>query len=203
MKGKKKVILTVLCAVLLVVGSVLGTMAYLTSQTATATNTFTVGNVAITLDEAKVNINGEPVDNQNNKVDLTAAPRVTANTYKLMPGHTYVKDPTIHIASGSEDCWLFVKVDNGISAIEDNSSTIASQMEANGWTVIDSDKNVYAYRSTVSAGDNISVFGGFKIAGNADTSTCKSAIINITGYAVQADGFSTATAAWAAAPAWQ
>lgn len=199
MKGKKKVILTVLCAVLLVVGSVLGTMAYLTSQTATANNTFTVGNVAITLDEAAVNDDGTV------KTDGNGEPvaRVTANKYKLMPGHTYVKDPTIHVASGSEDCWLFVKVDNGISVIEDNSSTIASQMAANGWTVIDNNKNVYAYRSTVSAGDNISVFGGFKIAGNADTSTYTSATIDITGYAVQADGFSTAADAWAVAPAWK
>ena len=196
MKGKKKVILTVLCAVILVVGSVLGTMAYLTSQTATANNTFTVGNVKITLDEALVNDDGTVVTGDN-------AARVTKNTYKLMPGHTYVKDPTIHVASGSEDCWLFVKVDNGISSIEDNSSTIASQMAANGWTVIDNNKNVYAYRSTVSAGNNISVFGEFKIDGNADTSTYTSATIDITGYAVQADGFSTAAAAWAAAPAWK
>lgn len=197
MKGKKKVILTVLCAVLLVVGSVLGTMAYLTSTTATANNTFTVGNVAITLDEAKVNDDGSVVTGSD-------AGRVTANTYKLIPGHTYTKDPTIHVASGSEACWLFVKVENGIADIEANGvndNTIAKQMTANGWTLVSGQNNVYAYRTTVNAGTDVAVFGSFKINGNADTSSYQNASIKITGYAVQADGFSTAADAWAAAPA--
>ena len=55
MKTKRKALLLSLCAVLLVVASVMGTMAYLTSTSATVTNTFTVGNVGITLDEAPVN----------------------------------------------------------------------------------------------------------------------------------------------------
>ena len=201
MKSKKKVLVTVLCAVLLVVGSVLGTMANLTKTTDTATNTFTVGNVTITLDEAKVDVNGVAIPN---------ADRVTGNEYKLIPGHTYLKDPTIHVDANSEDCWLFVKVENGISGIEatgGNETPIASQMVANGWTSVTGETNVYAYRSKVNAGDNIAVFGGFKIASNADTSTYVNqdgkvtATIKVTGYAVQADGFTTAADAWAAAPA--
>ena len=54
---KSKAILMALCAVLLVAASVMGTLAYLTS-TDTVTNTFTVGNVQIKLDEAKVNEEG-------------------------------------------------------------------------------------------------------------------------------------------------
>ena len=54
MKTRSKALVLTLCAVLLVVATVMGTMAYLTS-TDTVTNTFTVGKVAITLDEAKVN----------------------------------------------------------------------------------------------------------------------------------------------------
>ena len=48
MMNKKilKVLAVAVCAVLLVVGSVAGTMAYLTS-TAEITNTFTVGNVIL------------------------------------------------------------------------------------------------------------------------------------------------------------
>ncbi len=60
MKKKTKALMLVLCAVLLVTASVLGTMAYLTS-TDQVVNTFTVGKVAITLDEAKVNADGTPV----------------------------------------------------------------------------------------------------------------------------------------------
>ena len=94
MKTKSKALLLALCAVLLVAASVLGTMAYLTSQ-AEVTNTFTVGSVSITLDEAPVDENGE----------ATTGTRVTENSYKLMPGHKYDKDPTIHVAANSEDCW--------------------------------------------------------------------------------------------------
>ena len=54
MKSAKKAIIAALCAVMLVVGSVAGTMAYLTS-TDEVVNTFTVGNVQIKLDEAKAN----------------------------------------------------------------------------------------------------------------------------------------------------
>ena len=95
MKTKSKALLLTLCAVLLVAASVLGTMAYLTS-TAKVENTFTIGKVEITLDETDVtNPNG---------------PRVTANSYKLMPGTTYTKDPTVTVKAGSEESYVRMKV---------------------------------------------------------------------------------------------
>ena len=95
MKTKSKALLLTLCAVLLVAASVLGTMAYLTS-TDTVTNTFTVGKVEIKLDETDVtNPNG---------------PRVKANSYKLMPGTTYTKDPTVTVKAGSEESYVRMKV---------------------------------------------------------------------------------------------
>ena len=100
MKTKSKALLLTLCAVLLVAASVLGTMAYLTS-TDTVTNTFTVGKVEIKLDEAKVNADGIPVE---------GAARVTANSYKLMPGTTYTKDPTVTVKAGSEESYVRMKV---------------------------------------------------------------------------------------------
>lgn len=100
MKTKSKALLLTLCAVLLVAASVLGTMAYLTS-TDTVTNTFTVGKVEIKLDEAKVNADGIPVE---------GAARVTANSYKLMPGNTYTKDPTVTVEAGSEESYVRMKV---------------------------------------------------------------------------------------------
>ena len=100
MKTKSKALLLTLCAVLLVAASVLGTMAYLTS-TAKVENTFTVGKVEIKLDEAKVNADGIPVE---------SAARVTANSYKLMPGNTYTKDPTVTVKAGSEASYVRMKV---------------------------------------------------------------------------------------------
>lgn len=213
MKSAKKAIIAAVCAVMLVVGSVAGTMAYLTSQDS-VTNTFTVGNVAITLDETDVD---------NSTAD---AARDKANSYKLMPGHSYTKDPIVHVASGSEECYLFVKVVNEIAAIEDQSNngstTVASQMENNGWQAVDGVSNVYVYatgndaKTAVSASDDKTVFETFKIAGEGViggdkptgyTGTDKyisdyaNANITVTAYAVQKDGFESKTPAqiWSAA----
>ena len=100
MKTKSKALLLTLCAVLLVAASVLGTMAYLTSS-AEVKNTFTVGKVEIKLDEAKVTADGIPVE---------SAARVTENSYKLMPGNTYTKDPTVTVKAGSEESYVRMKV---------------------------------------------------------------------------------------------
>ncbi len=198
---KKKVSL-VLALVLAVAAGVAGTLAYLTSTTDEVENTFTVGNVKITLDEAKVNDAGVPVDADDKVLEAGAdTVRVKANEYKLMPGHEYTKDPTIHVDKDSEDCWVFAKVENQLTAIED-ATTIADQMTAKGWTLVTGTTNVYAYKEVVKANDNVVVFDGFKIKGDANVTDEEAdyanKTINITGYAVQADGFDTAAAAWAA-----
>lgn len=104
-KTKTKALLMSLCAVLLVAASVLGTMAYLTDSK-DVKNTFTVGNVAIKLDEAKVDEMGNLVENQ----DGTLADRVTQNEYKLLPNHTYVKDPTVTVLKPSVASYVRMKV---------------------------------------------------------------------------------------------
>lgn len=190
MKTKSKALLLALCAVLLVAASVLGTMAYLTSQ-AEVTNTFTVGSVSITLDETPVDANGE----------ATTGDRVMANSYKLMPGHEYDKDPTIHVAADSEDCWLFVQITDEIAAIQD-ADTIATQLAENGWTPVAGTTNVYAHKDIANAGDDVVVFESFKIKGDIDNTTLATyanATIKVIAYAVQADGFDTAADAWTAA----
>lgn len=95
MKTKSKALLLTLCAVLLIAASVLGTMAYLTSS-AEVKNTFTIGKVEIKLDETDV-------------TNPTGS-RVTANSYKLMPGTTYTKDPTVTVKAGSEESYVRMKV---------------------------------------------------------------------------------------------
>lgn len=100
MKTRSKALLLSLCAVALVVATVFGTMAYLTS-TDKVVNTFTVGNVQIELDEAKVNTDGTTVEGAN---------RVKTNEYHLLPGHTYTKDPTVTVLKGSEESYVRLKV---------------------------------------------------------------------------------------------
>lgn len=196
MKTKSKALLLTLCAVLLVTASVLGTMAYLTS-TASVKNTFTVGSVAITLDETDV-------DNSTANAD-----RDQANSYKLMPGHTYTKDPIVHVASTSEDCYLFVKVDNQIAAIEETNANVASQMTQKGWAAVEGAAGVYVYTqnrtpAVVAGGSNVTVFDNFTISGTVDNTTLATyndKTITVTAYAIQADGFAgkTASEIWTAA----
>lgn len=206
MKTTKKALLTVLCALLLVVVSVLGTIAYFTDSEA-VTNTFTVGKVEITLDEAPVDANGKE----------TAGARVKENKYHLIPGGAYDKDPTIHVSADSEDCYLYVIVNNGLKDII-GATTVEGQMAVNGWVALDGYQGVYYYTEngvavTNNAGEDRVVFETFTISGDkvenpADGETVpagsynldnyKSNTITVTAYAVQAAGFDTAADAWGA-----
>ncbi len=191
----KKTLTVLLALVLVIAMSVAGTMAYLTSQ-ASVTNTFTVGNVTITMDETDV-------DNSTANKE-----RDTANAYKLIPGKTYTKDPIIHVDPLSEDCYLFVKVVNGIKNYEASGDTIAAQMAANGWKVVDATKGTYVYadntadKTVVTAGSDKTVFANFTIADNAQLPANGTGLdVVVTAYAVQAEGFAEKTPAqiWTAA----
>lgn len=199
MKTKSKALLLSLCAVMLVAASIFGTLAYLT-DTDTVENTFTVGQVGITLDEADVHPDGT--------IDTNA--RVHANEYHLMPGHEYIKDPTVHVDANSEDSWIFVKVENGLSdfeakSVEGDYQNIADQINANGWTPLEGVDGVY-YKEYAKGQEHkdLKVFAKFKIADDANTVEGWSSIpgtndIVVTAYAVQADGFGNAADAWKAA----
>lgn len=220
MKTKSKALLLTLCAVLLVTASVLGTMAFLTS-TASVENTFTVGSVKITLDEAKVTTDGEPVE---------GAARVTENSYKLMPGHTYTKDPTIHVDAASEDCFIRAKVTltNAKEWIaiatkyaDNKVENIIKGTDDNIWWVsqpaVDNEKNTVTYTFvykneshtdelgkriwTSTDSRDLVLFNEIAIPGgltNDELAAVGSSKITVVAEAIQADGFETEAAAWAA-----
>lgn len=211
MKKMYKAMALVLCAILLVVGSVMGTLAYLQMQTGTVTNTMTIGKIEITLDEGKTDVYGVST---GERIPVTAT-NTDGNTYKLIPGHTYAKDPKVTVKANSEACYLFVKVVDGIAAIEEKKDadgtqaavlTIAEQMAANGWTKMGSTDVWYKHINTVTATDTShAVFTSFTIKGDADVARYGGATIAITAYAVQAEGFTdmnnsgtAADEAWAA-----
>ena len=191
MKTRSKVLSLVLAGTLVVSAGMFGTLAYLT-DTAEVTNNFTVGKVDITLDEAKVNVDGEIVPE---------ADRVMSNNYKLMPGGNYTKDPTVHVTGDSEDSYLFVKVENGIAGIEDG-ETVSTQMDNNGWDLVDGTENIYVYTqegtiASVEGGTDVSVFEEFTIkedVTNKELDECKGKTIIVTAYAIQADGFENMSA---------
>lgn len=100
MKKATKILLACLCVMVIMTGSVLGTLAFLTDRES-VTNTFTVGQVDITVDEAKVNPDGSPVP---------GADRVMGNQYHLLPGMTYTKDPTMTVKADSEEAYVRLMV---------------------------------------------------------------------------------------------
>lgn len=211
MKTKSKALLLTLCAVLLVAASVMGTMAYLTS-TDKVENTFTVGKVAIKLDEAKVDTDGTPV---------TPAERVKANSYKLLPGHTYNKDPMVTVLSGSESSYIKMTVTFSEASALDaifaptgaDLTSIFNGYDSTNWIYKGNTKDATAntrtyefwYKETVGAPtadvaldalfDSITVPGTIT---NKQLETIKGMTITVNAYAIQADGFANAEAAWAA-----
>ena len=220
----KRILLTMVAAMLLVAISVGGTLAWLQAETGVVTNTFTVGEgINIDLDEAKVYAPGsEPDGTKFGKVDETVTDRVKANTYKLVPGWTYDKDPIVHLKAVSGDCYLFVKVVNGIKDIEVAGDTsIAAQMTANGWnqlvitkedgsteTVTDvffygiddrTEGDVVSNKTEGAADANFPVFATFTIQNlSSIDATYTGDLVTIDAYAIQADGFADAAAAWTA-----
>lgn len=209
MKTKRKALLLTFCAVLLVVASVLGTIAYLTSQDEVK-NTFTVGQVAINLDEAKVNPDGTPVAN---------ADRVKANSYKLLPGHTYTKDPTVTVLKGSESSYIkmtvtFTKAKELDAIFAPNGAELTSIFkgyDSANWIAKGNTKNTTAntrtyefwYKEAVDASaDDVALDALFDyirvpndITGK-QLATIQGMKITVNAYAIQADGFKTAEEAW-------
>lgn len=214
MKTKTKALGLMMAAVLLVTATIFGTMAYLTS-TDEVVNTFTVGSVAIQLDEAKANTDGTLVE---------GADRVDANSYKLLPGHTYAKDPMVTVLSGSENSYIRMTVTVSkaaeLDAIFDpqkaNLLSIFNGYDSTNWTyqgeTDDTTNNTrtyeFWYKDTVSALEEDvaldALFDSITVPGeinNDQLKTIEGMTITVNAYAIQADGFNDAAAAWAAFPA--
>ncbi len=118
---KKKGLALVLALALMVVGAVGGTLAWLTAQSDTVTNTFTTSNITVKLKET------------------------TGETYKMIPGYELEKDPKAWVVSGSEDCYLFVKLDwaNNTYVSGEETKNYLTWAIADGWTLVPNTNNVY------------------------------------------------------------
>lgn len=201
MKTKKKALLTVLCAVMLVVGSVFGTYAYLTDTTEEVKNTFTIGNVDIALTETW---NADDPDDEDAINDHWSA--------LLMPGKEYAKDPVVTVTANSENCYLFVKFEENNNTFVDGQDTKdvivfeSNLTSANGWTQGDGTgipKNVW-YRTVNKANtaqtwhliknDTVKVNKDLTNETMPETDTPE---LIYTAYAIQQEGFTTAADAWA------
>lgn len=188
--GKRLVIM--LASLALVLCTVIGgTLAWLVTKTDPVVNTFTYGDINITLHETDTNKDG---DNDPN-----------TNTYPMVPGHTIAKDPKVTFKANSEDAWLFVKLEK-----VNNFDDFMTYEIASGWTALDNVDGVY-YREvskatqdaefTVIKDDTVTVKGEVTkemlnaLDANGASNYPK---LIVTAYAVQRDNnIATAADAWA------
>lgn len=229
MKTRNKALLMTMCAILLVVGSVMGTIAYLTDKEA-VTNTFSVGSVGLKLDEADVNEMGQPLKDDvvvEKVVDADRWQPTTGDTeqkYHLLPGHTYVKDPTVTVDAGSEESYVRMMVTvNFAQALTDaqlatSLDSIFLGYDADKWiredkTVSADQKTItyeYRYHTTVDGKTDAGadedqplepLFTSIAVPGeydNDDIAFLGGMSISVEAHAIQAAGFDTEDAAWTA-----
>lgn len=192
MNKKVKSLLLVLCAIVFFASGIFATLAWFNSQDKVQ-NTFSIGNVEITLDETDVDEYGAPIPD--------ASARVDQNEYLVIPGHTYTKDPIIHVSKESQPAYLFVRIDNPLEFFEDE-TTIHNQMIAKGWALADNNthKGLYvkmndgAYEVIDArlAAKDVEVFDTIKIHSKWDYNSFSEfhdapAEVNVTAFAIQQD----------------
>jgi hypothetical protein len=123
---RKRSIALVLATAALVIGTVFGTMAWLSAKSGPVTNTFTTSDITVTLEET------------------------TGKEYKMVPGYTITKDPKVTVKAGSEPCYLFVKLEKS-----SNFDTFLTYTVADGWTQLkdaqDTDVSGVYYRRVEAA----------------------------------------------------
>lgn len=151
-----------------------GTIAYLTDKTETITNTFTVGNVDITLTEEGAKDN--------------------AQDFHVYPGEVKDKIAYVEVEEGSENCFVYVKAE------AENMENIISWDMSDDWTLVTGEDDVWYYNKPVTVGTPLHLLDGDHVTvGENVTEFEQVPTLKFTAYAVQSDGFNgDASVAWTA-----
>lgn len=210
---KKRFVAILLCVTLVALAAIGATFAYLT-DTKTVDNTFTMGNVAIKLDETNVN---DPTGD-----------RVTSNEYNVYPGAVVTKDPIVH-NTGKNAAYIraTVNVSNWMNLCAayypDFKETFPNDGYkaalnllvgelGEGWSVVGVEagdtftigqfdaKFILKYEGALAAGaDTTAMFQTVTIPTGIDNVNADSfSGVKVVAQAIQADGFDTWEAAFAA-----
>ena len=178
---KKKIVSVCLVVCLLATAIIGTTLAYFTDKTQTETNTFTMG-----------------------KVDIELAEDQWDETYPngiahVQPSQEITKDPTVTVVKGSENCYVFVKLEKGTNVDEYLTYSIAD-----GWTALGTGYEGIYYRNYTTDTENdvdyailtdnlVTVKSDVTDVAQGDALT-----LSFTAYAIQSYGFETAVEAWTA-----
>lgn len=194
-------VITIAVSLMLVAAIAIGgTVAWLVDKTESVTNTFTFGDINITLTETDA-IKGSDGN-------------FTKAYTGLVPGATVPKDPKVTVDNDSVDCWLFVKVTPGNNTFTPSGSNTAINIlewtMATGWDKVADG----VYGRKVLTTDNTKEFSVFKNdqvivsskvtkdlidTYNNATNPATKPTITITAYAIQSENLgdaADATTAW-------
>ena len=220
MKALKKIIFVCFLMAATITVSIVGTLAFLTSSDEVV-NTFTIGKVKISLDEADVDDYG---------TEIAGASRVKENTYCLISGRTYVKDPTVTVKAGSEEAYVRMLVTiNKLDVLKEvfgddflPQDYVDGTWDSQSWvyvsTTVKQNTAVYEFRyydktegtDTVNASNASTdivlppLFEKFTLPGTVSGSELKllnegeQLKITVNAHAIQSLGFDSADEAWAA-----
>ena len=221
LKISKKSVALVMAMVLAFGCGIGGTLAWLTASTGEVVNTFTVGDINLTLDESILTAG-----------TLNTDTRVTKNDYHILPGTTQPKDPIVTVVDGSEACWLFVEITenhnyvkvNGAYELKEGTTEPSERKfidwaaNLEDWTFLKTDpaapdekvshvyyKNVtsamvpnasyYVLDGTTYSTGEVSYSSALTKAELSQIKTTK-ATLDFKAYAIQSEGFATAESAW-------
>ena len=184
--SRSKVLILALACSLIIGGLSGGTVAWLMGKSAPVTNTFSYGDITLSILETDTGL-----DEDNNP---------DTNTYKMVPGAIIHKDPYVLFHAGSEDSWLFVEIKES-----ENFDTFLTYALAQGWNALPGVDNVF-WRSVPSAPADqaFPILAGDQVQVKADvTASMLNALtdatlptISFTAYAVQQLGIADAATAW-------
>ena len=164
-------IVVIVMAVILCVGV---TVALLVASSKPVKNTFTIGEINISLTES------------------------TGTKYDMIPGVTWKKDPTITVKKGSEACWLFVKIEES-----DRFSAYMSYEVNEEWEPLGEETGVY-YRQLGTTMDDVTLeVLKNNVIHVKDTvreedlaEITENPTLTFTAYAIQLEGNESAHVAW-------
>lgn len=127
---RNRILLTALAALLLVTLTIGGTMAWLTDNSESVTNTFLASDINVELSETQ--------DTDNKPL---------SESFKMVPGANITKEPKVTVKSGSEKCWVFIKIEESANL----RNFITYTMDP-AWTKVETtDGIVYKYNTVVDA----------------------------------------------------
>ena len=210
---KKRFVAILLCVTLVALAAIGATFAYLT-DTKSVNNTFTMGNVKITLDETDIK--------------NPSGTRVTSNEYNVYPGAVVTKDPIVHnVGANAAYIRATVNVSNwmnlcaayypdfkytfGQEGYKAALNLLVGEL-GKGWSVVGVEagdtftigqfdaKFILKYDGTLASGaDTTAMFQTVTIPTGIDNVNADSfSGVTVVAQAIQADGFDTWEAAFEA-----